>query len=195
MANWTDDLDIPMTPLRGRAQSAPQRVVDPLTTPLTPPRTAEMPGAGDPSGSDPGPPVSPIQEFTPLVPSRGFEVEVRALIVGRGVSFSGEISSCDRLVVEGTVQANIGGCDSLTIAQSGEFGGYASAQKVDVRGRFNGDLVALNRLLIRATGHVSGTVTYQEIEIESGGQISGKIHVLEHGGQTHDRNTRRRRRT
>ena len=31
------------------------------------------------------------------------------------------------------------------------------------------------RLLIRAGGHVSGTVTYGEIEIEAGGGISGTI--------------------
>jgi len=31
------------------------------------------------------------------------------------------------------------------------------------------------RLLIRATGHVSGTITYGEIEIERGGKVSGVI--------------------
>jgi cytoskeletal protein CcmA (bactofilin family) len=35
--------------------------------------------------------------------------------------------------------------------------------------------VVRKRLLIRAGGHVSGTITYGEIEIESGGKISGAI--------------------
>jgi hypothetical protein len=44
-----------------------------------------------------------------------------------------------------------------------------------VRGRFRGELVVRKRLLIRAGGHVSGTITYGEVEIESGGKISGAI--------------------
>jgi cytoskeletal protein CcmA (bactofilin family) len=46
-----------------------------------------------------------------------------------------------------------------------------------VRGRVEGDLVVYKRLLIRASGHVSGTITYGEIEIEVGGRISGTIQV------------------
>ena len=45
----------------------------------------------------------------------------------------------------------------------------------DVHGRFEGELVVSKRLLIRAGGHVSGQITYGEIEIESGGAISGAI--------------------
>ena len=42
-----------------------------------------------------------------------------------------------------------------------------------MRGQFEGELVVSKRLLIRATGHVSGTITYGEIEIERGGRVSG----------------------
>ena len=37
------------------------------------------------------------------------------------------------------------------------------------------ELVVSKRLLIRASGHVSGTITYGEIEIERGGKVSGVI--------------------
>jgi cytoskeletal protein CcmA (bactofilin family) len=36
-------------------------------------------------------------------------------------------------------------------------------------------LVVRKRLLIKATGRVSGTIRYGQIEIECGGQISGDI--------------------
>jgi hypothetical protein len=42
-------------------------------------------------------------------------------------------------------------------------------------GRFEGDLIVRNRLLIKATGRVSGTIRYGQIEIECGGQIFGDI--------------------
>ena len=88
---------------------------------------------------------------------------------------TGEVNSCDRLVVEGSIQATLQKCQHVIIAETGVFNGHASTENADVRGRFDGDLVVRKRLLIRAGGHVSGTVTYGEIEIEAGGGISGTI--------------------
>jgi cytoskeletal protein CcmA (bactofilin family) len=66
-------------------------------------------------------------------------------------------------------------CRELNIAESGTFKGNASIEQAEVHGRFEGELVVRKRLFIRASGHVSGTVSYGEIEIEAGGKISGNI--------------------
>lgn len=63
----------------------------------------------------------------------------------------------------------------MTITDPGIFNGNAAIDEAEVHGRFEGDLVVRNRLLIRATGRVSGTVSYGQIEIEAGGRISGTI--------------------
>jgi cytoskeletal protein CcmA (bactofilin family) len=107
--------------------------------------------------------------------TRGHEVDRRTLIIGQGIALTGEVNSCDRLVVEGSIHATLQKCQHVVIAETGLFNGHASTENADVRGRFDGDLVVRKRLLIRAGGHVSGTVTYGEIEIESGGGISGTI--------------------
>jgi len=139
-----------------------------LPPPVTiPPRPgpAGANGSGSPQetseGSAPGP--------------RGHEVDRRTLIIGQGIALTGEVNSCDRLVVEGSIHATLQKCQHVIIAETGLFNGHASTENADVRGRFDGDLVVRKRLLIRAGGHVSGTVTYGEIEIESGGGISGTI--------------------
>ena len=95
--------------------------------------------------------------------------------MGPGVSFSGDLSSCDHLVVEGSVEANVDGCQNMMIAETGVFRGNGSTENADVRGRIDGGFQARKRLLIRDSGHVSGTITYGEIEIEAGGKISGTI--------------------
>jgi len=59
--------------------------------------------------------------------------------------------------------------------------GHVSTENADVHGRFEGDLVVRKRLLVRSTGHVSGTITYGEIEIERGGKLSGAIHAYGQG--------------
>src|SRR5260370_24452430 len=106
------------------------------------------------------------------------EAETRKLIVGREISLSGEITACDRLVVEGSVEANLANCREIDIAESGLFKGSASIDDAEIRGRFEGTLIARKRLHIRATGRVSGTVSYAQVEIEAGGQLAGEGPVL-----------------
>jgi len=97
------------------------------------------------------------------------------MIVGPGISLSGEINACDRLMIEGSVQASLQKCQHLSIAESGIFDGSAEIEEAEIRGRFEGDLVVRKRLRICAGGRVSGTISYREIEIEVGGRISGSI--------------------
>jgi cytoskeletal protein CcmA (bactofilin family) len=99
----------------------------------------------------------------------------RTLVVGREIVLSGEISACDRLVVEGTVKANIRDCREIAIAAGGLFTGSASVEMAEISGQFEGELNVSGRLMIRATGKVSATVRYREIEIERGGEIAGSF--------------------
>jgi cytoskeletal protein CcmA (bactofilin family) len=107
--------------------------------------------------------------------SRPNDADLRKLIVGREITLSGEITSCDKLIVEGSVEANLTNCRDVDIAESGLFKGSASIEDAEIRGRFEGNLVVRKRLLIKASGRVSGTIRYGQIEIECGGQISGDI--------------------
>ncbi|HEV2549488.1 MAG TPA: polymer-forming cytoskeletal protein [Stellaceae bacterium] len=115
----------------------------------------------------------------PATPTTGkpetSQTATRKLVVGRGIVFSGEITSCDCLVVEGTVKANIAGCHDIDIAEGGLFTGSASVESAEIRGRFEGTLNVSGRLLVRATGRIAAEVRYHQIEIERGGEISGHI--------------------
>jgi cytoskeletal protein CcmA (bactofilin family) len=101
--------------------------------------------------------------------------EVKKLIVGRDIFLSGEIKSCNKLVVEGSVEAALRDCQTVEIADAGLFRGSAEIDTADVSGRFEGDLTVRSRLVIRTTGRITGTVRYGQIEIERGGVISGQI--------------------
>jgi cytoskeletal protein CcmA (bactofilin family) len=97
------------------------------------------------------------------------------------VAFSGEIDSCNPLIVEGTMQAKLDNFQHMIINESGVFRGDSSTDNADVHGSVEGNLVVRKRLLIRATGRVSGAITYGEIEIERGGKISGAIQAYGDG--------------
>lgn len=102
----------------------------------------------------------------------------RMLIVGRDIVITGEIRSCDCLVVEGTVKANVT-CNELRIAEGGLFQGAASVANADIVGCFEGELQISERLLLRASGAISARLRYRQIEIERGGRISGDIQALD----------------
>ena len=168
MADASDDLGIPMKPARppGPGASAPVR------TPTIPPRAPDLVRAATDVARVPEAPRRPGE---PAGQPRRNEAEVRKLIVGREITLSGEITSCDMLIVEGSVEANLTNCRDVDIAESGLFKGSASIEDAEIRGRFEGNLVVRKRLLIKASGRVSGTIRYGQIEIECGGQISGDI--------------------
>jgi cytoskeletal protein CcmA (bactofilin family) len=98
----------------------------------------------------------------------------RTLIIGKGIVLAGEIKDCDCLVVEGKVDAQVT-CKDMKIAPGGLFTGTATVINAEVIGRFEGELTITEQLIVRATGSVSGEVRYRQIEIERGGQISGRI--------------------
>jgi cytoskeletal protein CcmA (bactofilin family) len=124
-------------------------------------------------------PVAPSATRTTAVTARvaSDPVEGRKLIVGREIVLSGQITSCERLVVEGRVEASLSESRFIEIAESGVFKGMAEIEHAEIAGTFEGTLTVRQKLWIRSTGKVTGTVRYGRIEIEEGGQIAGDVQV------------------
>jgi len=106
------------------------------------------------------------------------EIESRRLIVGRDIQLNGEITACDKLIVEGHVEVTLPGARVLEISPSGYFKGAAEVDEADISGRYEGDLTARERLIVRSGGRIHGKVRYGRIVIESGGEISGDMQTL-----------------
>lgn len=102
----------------------------------------------------------------------------RRLVIGQGITMSGEIESCDLLVVEGTVEAALKGASVLEISESGMFYGTVEINEATIAGKFEGDLTVNGRLTIRSTGSITGAVAYKELAAEAGATIDGKITPL-----------------
>lgn len=100
------------------------------------------------------------------------------LTIGHGITMSGEIENCEHLLVEGTVEAALRGASVLEISESGTFYGTVEIQEAEIAGRFEGDLTAYDRLIVRSTGVITGTISYNDIEVESGAQIEGRLSAL-----------------
>ena len=104
--------------------------------------------------------------------------DAKRLIVGREISLSGEIEACETLVVEGRVEASLSACQTIDISAGGLFKGIAEVDDARISGDFEGSLTVRNRLVVHATGRISGAIRYREIEIQRGGQVAGDIQAL-----------------
>ncbi|MEE2760054.1 MAG: polymer-forming cytoskeletal protein [Pseudomonadota bacterium] len=109
----------------------------------------------------------------------GLDDEANRLTVGRNIRLSGEITACEKLVVEGQVEAALSDAHTIVISGNGYFKGNATVAEADISGRFEGTLVANEKLTIRKDGSVDGPIRYGKIVIESGGKISGDMASLD----------------
>jgi len=127
-------------------------------------------------------PTVPAQTPAQERPTEGVTsatAEKKQLIVGHGISLSGEITACDRLVVLGSVQVTLNQTRAIEIAETGRFtNGKAEVEEAEISGLYEGELTVRRRLLIRSTGQVKGNVRYGQLEIERGGMLTGTVAML-----------------
>ena len=98
----------------------------------------------------------------------------RLLIVGQGISVKGRIQSCDRLIVEGKVEATLQ-ADEIDVVNGGIFNGDVEVNTAIISGTLTGSVVVRGRLEITETGRVTGRVRYNQLMVHEGGRISGDV--------------------
>ena len=169
--------------------------------------TAAQGDRGDAASEMAAPPLKPFAKsvnhgpskplgtpFRPEIPRRVTEIpggpkrndrvlalddEANRLTIGRNIRLSGDITACEKLVVEGQVEAALSDAHTIVISPHGYFKGNATVTEADISGRFEGTLVAREKLTIRKEGSVDGSIRYGKIVIESGGKISGDMASLD----------------
>jgi len=165
----------------------PRTVTDPAESLSTPPlRPFTRKGTHIP------PRAPQVPAFKSDIPRRSVDVPVgqkraqdskepKKLTVGRDICLSGDITSCDKLVVEGCVEASLTDARAIEVAETGVFKGDAEVDEADINGRFIGQLTVRDRLVVRASGLITGTVRYGRLVVEDGGAISGTLALLDDG--------------
>lgn len=106
--------------------------------------------------------------------------EDQRLVVGPRIRLRGDLTNCDTLVIEGYFEGSATS-RMIQITEGGTFVGDVQVETAEITGSFDGTLTASNRLIVRSTGRVTGTIRYSAVEIEPGGQISGDVQITEEG--------------
>ena len=97
-----------------------------------------------------------------------------SLMIGEGVTITGTIKADNEVNIHGTIDGDID-CNSVTINQSGNVKGNVKTETMTVEGKVEGEININSILHIKSKGNVSGKIFYGEIEIATGGKLSGEI--------------------
>ncbi len=97
-----------------------------------------------------------------------------SLLIGEGVTITGTIKADNEVNIHGTIDGDID-CNSVTINQSGNVKGNVKTETMTVEGKVEGEININSILHIKSKGNVSGKIFYGEIEIDTGGKLSGEI--------------------
>jgi cytoskeletal protein CcmA (bactofilin family) len=157
----------PFRPAPMKEAPAMSRPPFPAPTPPNAPQAQPAPMPGTPAPRPGGAPAT-----------RAAPAERRTLVVGRGISLQGTVQDAERLVVEGTVEATMIHATELEIPPGGIFKGEVEVEDAQIAGTIDGTLTARGNLSVHATGKVLGTARCRRLQVQDGGQITGRIEMI-----------------
>jgi cytoskeletal protein CcmA (bactofilin family) len=191
--------DEPVTPVTSQRASpdspryAPQADAPPLAAvAVTPPGHAAGASTSARNSVDTRSTVAPsaitsaAADQSPAVDGNGTAAQSLGsprLTVGPNIKLKGaEIDDCDTLVVEGHVEASMDS-KTLEILKTGSYEGTVTIDIAEIHGRFSGNLTARRKLIVHASGCVSGVVRYGSLLVSEGGVVSGDIASIDSKGE------------
>ncbi len=104
----------------------------------------------------------------------GKEKSTGPTVVGAGSEIEGSLRAPDGLQVDGTIEGSVDVDGGMSIGQGGVIRGDVRADSAAIAGRVEGIIVVEGLLHCLATGVVEGEVEYGMLEVDKGGQLSGK---------------------
>lgn len=132
------------------------------------------------STSAPAASASPSPSMTSPRPNGHAPSDGRAYL-DRGSKISGKISFEGPARIDGEVDGEINGKDSVTIGESAVVTAHIRAASVSVAGKVSGDITATQRIEIRPSAKVSGNITAPILSVLEGALFEGHCSMQPEG--------------
>ena len=98
--------------------------------------------------------------------------------IGKAVRVEGKVISEEDLTIDGDVQGSIElGGHTLTIGQDARIKADLLAKVVTISGKVTGNVKAVEKIDLRATGSVEGDITAPRFMMAEGATVLGKVHA------------------
>ena len=96
-------------------------------------------------------------------------------VIGSTIVIDGEISGDEALTVQGQVKGKISLSQALVIEPGAAVEANIESQSVSIAGRVTGNIVARERVDVRAEGKVIGDIRSPRISIADGASFKGNV--------------------
>ncbi|MDX2083593.1 MAG: polymer-forming cytoskeletal protein [Rickettsiales bacterium] len=98
-------------------------------------------------------------------------------IIAKDFNFEGNITGLGFIEIEGNIKGTISG-NSVVLREEGYIEGEISAESLNIRGKFNGNIRAKN-ISITSKAKVTGLIEYESLSVEDGACIDGQFKKVE----------------
>jgi len=127
----------------------------------------------NPEPSRPVPPAPAVESVNRTPVSNGDQATI-----GKGLFVKGEISGSESLFIDGKVEGSISlPGNRVTVGRNGQVASSITAREIVILGKVRGNVIASDRVDIRAEGALTGDVTAARISIEDGAFFKGGIDI------------------
>lgn len=112
------------------------------------------------------PPAPPVQSNA--APRRGM-----FSVIGPDITITGNVKATSELHIEGRIEGDVD-CGSLVQGAESQIFGSVTAEGARLAGAIEGT-VRVKQLTVEASARITGDVEYENITIENGGHIDGRL--------------------
>jgi cytoskeletal protein CcmA (bactofilin family) len=97
-------------------------------------------------------------------------------VIGASIQIEGTLKGDEDLLIQGKVKGTVElKNNSVTIGEAGQVNADIYAHTIAVEGRLEGKLVASERIVIRKTAQIKGTIVAPRVTLEDGARFNGSI--------------------
>jgi cytoskeletal protein CcmA (bactofilin family) len=117
-------------------------------------------------------PASPAAQ-PPVAAAHATSPRATPCVIGPRVQLKGELSGSEPVLVEGSVEGSVRLSAELRVAQGGSVKADVTAHTLVIAGEVTGDCQAGERVVIEATGKLTGNIRAPRIVIAEGATFRG----------------------
>jgi cytoskeletal protein CcmA (bactofilin family) len=97
----------------------------------------------------------------------------KSTVLGERTRYTGKIDTDEPLLIHGGFEGEIKSSSEVEVAENGVVKATLSARSIIISGRVNGDCTATDKLEIRATGKLTGSIHAARIVVAEGAEFKG----------------------
>jgi len=134
-----------------------------------------------PATADSSPAQAPAAARPPA-PTRPAASGAERAVIGPSISITGEVSGDEDLLIEGRIEGTVAlDQHAVTVGREGRVKAGISGRTVVVEGSVEGDVRALEQVILRSSARVAGDVTAPRVVLEDGATFRGRVDMGEPG--------------